>query len=201
MKNFIIPWPSQYSGDFRNMQEFLEGIGYPPVLFILNFILAHGTSDWAIRYGEIERWVNAKMDAHFSLLSQLIETGHHESVDVIREYKIYYDRMYNMISGDDIEYEEDLFETVAVLRHYYSSIVLPNLGESEHSSIVDFKDLENGFACIVFNNALGDLINDFYAFTPPNISSDNSFPFGAAANEGILGIHSTPGGATFITGC
>lgn len=189
MKNFIIPWPSQYNGDFKNTVEFLEGIGYPPILFILDFIFSHGAQDWAIRYGELETWINAKLDNHFVLLTELIETGHHESIEVIREYKIYYDRMYNLICGDDVEYEEDLYEIIAVLRHYYSSVVLPNLGMTEWSSVVDFKDLENGYGCVVFNDALGDLINEFYTPTQIGVHGTNTVPDNGLNFQGVFGVH------------
>lgn len=174
MKNFIIPWPAQFSGDFRNMLEFLDSVGYPPVLFVLDFIFSHGAHDWAIRYGELERWCSARFDNHYTLLTELLETTQHESIDVMREYKIYYDNMSGMITGDDIEYEQNLYETMAVLRHYYSSIVLPDLGMTEWSSVTDFKDLENGYACVVFNSALGDLINDFYSHPTGGIHSNHS---------------------------
>jgi hypothetical protein len=200
MQNFIIPWPSQYSGDFKNAVEFLEGIGYPPILFILDFIFSHGAQDWAIRYGDLEAWINAKLDNHFVLLTEVIETGTHESVDVIREYKIYYDRMYSLICGDDVEYEEDLYETIAVLRHYYSSVVLPDLGMTEWSSVVDFKDLENGYACVVFNSALGDLINDFYTSTQIGVHGTHPVSNLGFGIQGVSGIHGNGENASLVNG-
>lgn len=201
MKNFIIPWPSNYSGDFRNAIEFLEGIGYPPILFFLDFIFSHGQADWAIRHVEIERWINSKLDNHLLLLGEVIETQQHESVEVIREYKIYYDSLYDMAMGYDLEFEESLYELIAVLKHYFAHISLPDLGQSEWSTVENFIDLNNGTALVVFNSAIGDLINDFYTSTQIGVHGGHPVSNLGCDFQGIFGVNGVDRNPAFNLSC
>ena len=188
MRNFIIPWPSQYSGDFKTALETLECVGYPPLLFILNFIFAHGNASWAVEFSGVEGWVEQKLYEHMNLLMEIMDVPI-KDIEELREYKIYYDNIDRIMYGMNGEYDGDLHAIVAILKYYYSSIILPDLGDTEHSSVTNFLDLENGYACVTFNSSLGDLINGFYNTGRNEDHSHHSVPIGETDHGGVFGIH------------
>lgn len=189
MNQLIIPWPSQCNGDFKRSVDFLEEIGFPPMLFFLDFISCHGSSKWATDYGEVEKWIEHKLDKHFCLLAEIVSANNFDNVDAAREMNIYYQRTYSMVTGVDVDYQDCVYALTAVLNNHFAYMVLPKINLTDLEYILDFKDMRNGYASITLSEKIGDLINEFYQ---PGTGKDKfnfTLPHQTRNHEAISVVH------------
>lgn len=175
MNKIIIPWPSNTTGDFEVMTTFLDEIGCCAPSFILAYIAAHGTTEWAQQYGKIEDWVFRMLDNHFANIGARVLTANYASRQEYYEVTVAYDRLNDMVCGDDVDFPDIVYSIVGVLRKYYADIALPALRGLREPVYLQYQVMNNGYAVIHLTERLGEQISEHYEKQQPTLTSLTPF--------------------------